>query len=168
MKRINRLRNLFILILFINAISAHAFTLPWRFFPLVSLHLSNRNFHSSLVLKGYHSDWKNTYSAGPAQIWTHGKFNNPNRNAKYHYYKHYLEFPELKNENDYILAAHRFYYFPPQGTFSKLKKSGDLILYDPKSNTFACYKQNGTPKTMYRPLSSISLDELMGDQFDRM
>lgn len=159
---------LFVLVFFLNGNTTHAFTVPWRFFPLLTLHLSKQNSRSSVILKSYHSDWKSTYSVSPAQMWTHGKFNDPNRNAKYHYYKHHLEFPELKDEKDYILAAHRFFHFPPQGTLSKFKTSGDLILYDPKSNTFACYKPNGTPKTMYRPFLSTQFNILTSDQFDCM
>ncbi|MCF8374255.1 MAG: hypothetical protein K9H64_21720 [Bacteroidales bacterium] len=92
-------------------------------------------------------------------IWSTGPMKNSLRNAVGHWMKHGAEFPDLKSAREYIAATHKFLTKPPKGTIVKLQKY-DIIMYDPKSNTFAAMKVDGTPKTMFKPSTkSISNPE---------
>lgn len=72
-------------------------------------------------------------------------------NAEHHWRKHGREFPELKDADAYIRAAHAFINHPPPGTLTKQERDGDTLFYDPKTNTFAVRARNGAPRTMFRP-----------------
>lgn len=72
-------------------------------------------------------------------------------NAEHHWRKHGQEFPELKDADAYIRAAHDFIDHPPPGTLTKQERDGDTLFYDPKTNTFAVRARNGAPRTMFRP-----------------
>jgi filamentous hemagglutinin len=45
---------------------------------------------------------------------------------------------------------------PPQGSQAKARPNGDILLYDPKTNTFGAYDKFGTPKSMFRPTAGIA------------
>jgi len=85
-------------------------------------------------------------------IWSATKTKSAVENAIDHFLKHRLEFPELQNSLQYVAAARRFVDSPPAGTLVKLRPTtGELVLYEPATNTFAVRATNGAPKTMFRP-----------------
>lgn len=85
-------------------------------------------------------------------IWTCGKAGSPVKNAFGHWKKHRAEFPELHNAKQYADAAKNFYKSPPKGALTKIRpKTGEKLIYDPATNTFAAYLPDGTPKTFFRP-----------------
>jgi filamentous hemagglutinin len=78
-------------------------------------------------------------------------------NALGHWVKHSTEFPEFSNASQYVEAAQKFVTDPPVNILMKTRpNSGDVLLYDPASNTFAVKNATGAPKTMFRPVDGIN------------
>jgi RHS repeat-associated protein len=88
-------------------------------------------------------------------FWSPGKPKNPLKNAFSHWKKHGGEFPNLQNSKQYVEAAQKFVSDPPPGTLTKIR-DGDLLLYDPASNTFAVRAPNGAPRTMFQPSAGMN------------
>lgn len=78
-------------------------------------------------------------------------------NALGHWVKHSTEFPEFSNASQYVEAAQKFVTNPPVNILMKTRpNSGDVLLYDAASNTFAVKNATGAPKTMFRPVDGIN------------
>ena len=84
-------------------------------------------------------------------IWTETKERTSVENAYEHWNKHKSDFPEYQNAKQYVDATHNFVRSPPEGTLIKVRKNGDTLYYNPKTNIFAIKNANGTPRTMYKP-----------------
>ena len=66
--------------------------------------------------------------------------------------KHAAEFPEFKNKSQYIKYAKSFFENPSSTTLlKKHSRKSSSVLYNPKTNTLAIYKSDGTFETMYKP-----------------
>jgi hypothetical protein len=85
------------------------------------------------------------------QMWTPGKQGDPVKNSFGHWQKHGGEFPELQNAKQYVEATTSFVNNPPAGARIKTRANGDIIIYDPNTNTFAVSTSDGVPKTMFKP-----------------
>jgi hypothetical protein len=75
-------------------------------------------------------------------------------NARGHFEKHVVkknEFPELKTEKQYIDAANDFVTNPPKTAEIFVRESGEVMIYDPPTNTFAVRTPEGPPATFMRP-----------------
>jgi len=79
-----------------------------------------------------------------------GKTGNSFANAVQHWTKHRVDFPELKNEFEYIDYANRFLSSPPNGALVKELSAGRVAVYDPITNTLG-FSQNGIPSSLYKP-----------------
>ncbi len=88
---------------------------------------------------------------GASRLWSRGV-----KNAFQHWIKHGREFPNLQNAKQYVEAAQEFVTNPPPGTLSKLRASGDTILYNPVTNTFAVKTADGVPRTMFKPNNGLT------------
>ncbi|MDB5439060.1 MAG: hypothetical protein JWM33_1487 [Caulobacteraceae bacterium] len=56
-----------------------------------------------------------------------------------------------KDTADYVRMAHAFIDHPPKGTLTYKRPNGDLMLYDPKTNTFSVATQERAPRTLFKP-----------------
>jgi hypothetical protein len=83
--------------------------------------------------------------------WSQTKNLSSTENAIAHWTKHSIDFPELKNVDQYAIAAKNFVINPPANTLSKVRLNGDTVLYNPETNIFAIKASDGTPRTMFRP-----------------
>ncbi|MFM0738145.1 RHS domain-containing protein [Paraburkholderia xenovorans] len=83
--------------------------------------------------------------------WTSTSSKSSAENAYGHWKKHGAEFPEFQNAKQYVEGTKSFVSGPPSGTLTKIRPNGEVVFYDPGSNTFAVTTSNGTPKTMFRP-----------------
>ena len=83
--------------------------------------------------------------------WSQGKPRDFNQNLTIHWNKHKSEFPELRFQNDYYRFARDFVENPPTGTLTKTRSNGDVLFYQPSTNTFAIKDKNGNIKTMFKP-----------------
>jgi hypothetical protein len=88
-------------------------------------------------------------------LWSCGKAGTPAANALQHWNKHRAEFPELENSLQYVQRAHELLRTTRQGIQRKTRKNGEILLYDPNTNTFAAYSPDGAPKTMFRPKNGM-------------
>ena len=94
-------------------------------------------------------------AGGKSGIWSSTKQISAARNALRHWNKHRAEFPELQNSLQYVKAARRFLQNPPAGTLTRTRSNGDVLRYDPATNTFGIMTNKGTPRTMFRPKQGI-------------
>ncbi|MGN6293493.1 MAG: RHS repeat-associated core domain-containing protein [Chitinophagaceae bacterium] len=84
-------------------------------------------------------------------LWTSTKKLNSVENAFEHFKKHKSEFPEFKNAKEYAEGAKDFLQNSPEGTLMKTRPNGDVLKYNPTTNTFGVMDAKGTPKTMFKP-----------------
>ena len=84
-------------------------------------------------------------------IWNATKKQTRVQNAFGHWKKHGAEFPHLHNAKEYVEDAWNFLLKSPAGTLRKSRANGEIVLFDPATDTFAVYLPNGTPKTMFKP-----------------
>ena len=95
------------------------------------------------------------HGASRSAFWSATKTKGAVKNAFDHWRKHKAEFPEFQNAKQYVEGAKSFLKKPPAGTFTKVRKNGDILRYDPKTNTFGVSNANGAPKTLFRPTDGI-------------
>lgn len=88
--------------------------------------------------------------------WSATKKLTPPENAFGHAMKHRSEFPEYSSDSEYVEKAQKFVVNPPADVLTKTRGNGDVLLYDPKSNTFAVKTSSGVAKTMFRPVDGIN------------
>lgn len=90
-------------------------------------------------------------------IWTKTKTLEPVKNAYEHWVKHGQEFSDksFKNAKDYVDATHDFVRTPANGILTKTRSNGDVLFYDPATNTFSVKTKDGVPKTMFKPKDGI-------------
>ncbi|WOR25831.1 S-type pyocin domain-containing protein [Citrobacter braakii] len=90
-------------------------------------------------------------------IWTKTKTLEPVKNAYEHWIKHGQEFSDksFKNAKDYVDATHDFVREPLNGILTKTRSNGDVLFYDPATNTFSVKTKDGVPKTMFKPKDGI-------------
>jgi len=86
-------------------------------------------------------------------VWTKTKTLEPVKNAYEHWVKHGQEFSEkpFKNAKEYVDATHDFVREPSSGILTKTRSNGDVLFYDPATNTFSAKTKDGIPKTMFKP-----------------
>ena len=84
-------------------------------------------------------------------IWSKTKTLSSVENAFNHWLKHAKDFPQFKNAKQYVEGAKSFLHNPPIGTLTKIRENGDILRYNPVSNTFGVMDANGIPKTMFKP-----------------
>ncbi len=110
--------------------------------PQISMQISKFVSNESLLVKEL---------SQPKKIWTSTKRNSSVQNAYRHWKDHGHEFPELLNSKQYVEATRDFINNHSSGTLTKIRLNGDVVFYDPVSNTFAVTNQKGLPRTMYKP-----------------
>jgi len=89
------------------------------------------------------------------KIWSSTKKRTSVQNAYRHWKDHGHEFPSLQNSKQYVEAARDFIHTPSPNTLTKVRPNGDIVFYDPSTNTFAVMNQQGLPRSMYKPDPSI-------------
>lgn len=89
-------------------------------------------------------------------IWSSTRTKSAVENAFDHWKKHGHEFPEFQNAKQYAEGAQKFMTDPPPGTLVKLRDNGDMLFYDPVSNTFGVQNVDGSPRTFFRPADGIN------------
>jgi hypothetical protein len=89
-------------------------------------------------------------------LWTSTNSRTGVQNAFDHFKKHGAEFPECPNAMQYAKRAWEFVTNPPAGTLTKLRPNGDVLFYNPATNTFAVRTADGSLRTMFRPTNGIN------------
>ena len=84
-------------------------------------------------------------------LWTAGKTDSAPANALRHFNDHGADFPGLNNSLEYVADAQSFLRSPPSGTLTRLRTNGDVVRYNPGSNTFGVMDSSGAPRTYFRP-----------------
>jgi hypothetical protein len=76
-------------------------------------------------------------------------------NAKSHYLAHGREFGAT-SAADYVVKAHTFLHNSPPGTLSRARSNGEIVKYDPRTNTFGVLAADGAPRTFFKPMPRSS------------
>ncbi len=84
-------------------------------------------------------------------MWTRGGSKSAVQNAYAHWRKHGNEFPELRNAVEYVDHAQAIAQKPPAGALTKSRVNGDIVIYDPQSNTLVVCDADRVPRTMFKP-----------------
>jgi RHS repeat-associated protein len=84
-------------------------------------------------------------------LWTSTRRQSSAQNAYRHFIDHGADFPDAQNAVQYVEHAQDFLHNPPPGTLTKTRPNGDVIRYDPSTNTFGVMDTNGAPRTMFKP-----------------
>lgn len=85
------------------------------------------------------------------KIWSATKSLSGVKNAYNHWIKHSKDFSQFKNAKQYVEGAKDFLHNPPKGTFTKVRANGDILRYNPFTNTFGAMNTDGIPKTLFKP-----------------
>jgi len=72
------------------------------------------------------------------------------RNALQHFQDHGAQFG-AQNALDYVRQAHQFLHNPPSTVLTRVRANGDVVRYDPVSNTLGVMDKSGAPRTMFKP-----------------
>lgn len=88
-------------------------------------------------------------------IWSKTKASSAVENAFSHWKKHGKEFSEFQNAKQYVEGAKDFLHNSPSGTLTKVRSNGDILKYNPKSNTFGVMDATGAPRTMFKPTDGL-------------
>jgi hypothetical protein len=83
-------------------------------------------------------------------IWTSNKKHTSVQNAFKHFNAHGGDF-SAENAVDYIRKAREFLHNPPAGVLTKIRDTGDVVRFDPVTETFGVMDKNGVPRTFYVP-----------------
>jgi pyocin large subunit-like protein len=88
------------------------------------------------------------------QIWSSTNKKTSVQNAFKHWKDHKNEFPELFNAKQYVERSHSLFQHSEK-TLTKIRSNGEILYYQPTSNTFGAFTKDGVPKTMFRPRDGI-------------
>jgi pyocin large subunit-like protein len=84
-------------------------------------------------------------------LWTATKSDSAAANALRHFNDHGADFPGVNNSLEYVADAQSFLRSPPSGTLTRVRTNGDVVRYNPGSNTFGVMDSTGAPRTYFRP-----------------
>ncbi|MDI1280331.1 S-type pyocin family protein [Brevundimonas sp.] len=56
-----------------------------------------------------------------------------------------------RSSGDYLASMRAFVDRPPRGVETVRRPNGDVLYYEPATNTFAVAARDGTPRTMFKP-----------------
>lgn len=141
--------------------------------PFEAFNLSVSEFATFFVgsnEQAEHSVWvHNECTVQTRRAWTPNPSENLSRmgNLRQHWADHRADFPGLRGPVQYQRAAIRFLHSPPPGTFTRYRPNGDVVRWNPRSNTFAVMDRNGTPRTMYKPSPEIHRQSSNREYFRR-
>ena len=85
-----------------------------------------------------------------APIWTANRDGSAEDNARAHFERNGKDFGAATMDA-YVAKAHDFTAHPPANAEVLHRANGDILVYDPKTNTFAVATKDGAPRTMFKP-----------------
>jgi hypothetical protein len=83
--------------------------------------------------------------------WTAGRVGSGSRNATRHFRSHGADFPDVTTVEEYVNKAWAFLHDPPAGTLWLRRTNGDIVRYQPSTNTFGILDAGGIPRSFYKP-----------------
>jgi pyocin large subunit-like protein len=83
-------------------------------------------------------------------MWSDSRRYSAEENAKYQY-EHHGEELGARSLDDFVEKAHAFTSSPPKGALKAVRANGDSLIFDPKSGLFAVARQDGAPRTVFKP-----------------
>ena len=83
-------------------------------------------------------------------MWADNRTHTAQENAQYQFDKHGVELA-AKSLDDFLAKTHKFVDHPPEGVQTLTRDNGDRLMFDPKSGLFAVARQDGAPRTIFKP-----------------
>ena len=91
-----------------------------------------------------------TRRVGGKPMWSDSRRYSAEENAAYQF-EHHGEELGARDLDDFLAKAHRFVSRPPDGTATLTRANGDKLLYDAKSGLFGVVRDDGAPRTVFKP-----------------
>jgi RHS repeat-associated protein len=83
-------------------------------------------------------------------IWTATKSKSAAQNAFRHFKDHGADFG-ARNAVEFVEQAQQFLRSPPPGTLTRVRPNGDVVRYNPGTDTFGVMDASGAPRTLFKP-----------------
>lgn len=83
-------------------------------------------------------------------MWADNRRYSAEENAAYQFDQHGTELG-ARDLDDFLAKSHRFLNSPPQGALSLVRANGDRLIYDPASGLFGVAREDGAPRTVFKP-----------------
>lgn len=83
-------------------------------------------------------------------MWSDSRRYSAEENVAYQF-EHHGEELGARDLDDFVSKAHRFVSRPPEGTLTLTRANGDKLLYDAKSGLFGVVREDGAPRTVFKP-----------------
>jgi hypothetical protein len=83
-------------------------------------------------------------------MWTATKSKTAAQNALRHFKDHGADFG-ARSAVEYVNQAKQFLGSPPPGTLTRVRANGDVVRYNPDTNTFGVMDASGAPRTFFKP-----------------
>jgi pyocin large subunit-like protein len=87
-------------------------------------------------------------------MWTRTNSRTATQNAFRHFRDHGADFG-ARNAVDYVTQAQQFFRSPPAGRLTRVRANGDVVRYNPNTNTFGVMNASGAPRTFSKPDPSV-------------
>lgn len=104
-------------------------------------------------------------ASAKSAMWTSTKTKSAAQNAYKHFKEHGADFG-AQNAVDYVRQSQQFLRNPPAGTKTIVRSKGDVVRYDPNTNTFGVVDKTGAPRTFYKPDPNIHRYKTNMDYFN--
>lgn len=83
-------------------------------------------------------------------MWADSRRYSAEENARYQFGQHGEELGAA-DLDDFLAKAHQFVNAPPKGAKTLVRANGDRLLYDPESGLFGVVRDDGAPRTVFKP-----------------
>ena len=83
-------------------------------------------------------------------MWADNRRNSAEENAQYQF-EHHGEELGAKTLDAFLTKAHAFVGDPPKSALSMTRANGDTLMFDPASGLFAVARNDGAPRTVFKP-----------------
>ena len=83
-------------------------------------------------------------------MWADSRRYSAEENAAYQFEQHAADLG-AKDLDDFLRRSHRFLDTPPKGALSLVRANGDRLIYDPASGLFGVAREDGAPRTVFKP-----------------
>ena len=83
-------------------------------------------------------------------MWADNRRYSAEQNATYQFDQHAADLG-ARDLDDFLAKTHRFLNSPPKGALSLVRANGDKLIYDPASGLFGVAREDGAPRTVFKP-----------------
>jgi pyocin large subunit-like protein len=83
-------------------------------------------------------------------MWADNRRYSAEENAAYQFDQHAAALG-ARDMDEFLRLTHRFLNSPPESALSLVRANGDKLIYDPASGLFGVVREDGAPRTLFKP-----------------